>query len=91
MTASPEAMASMFGSVWTGWPRSRSGRSAVRPGPQMNCPLPAKLTVGEESREIGPGDSWYAPAGVPHGGEILGEEEAVFRSEEHTSELQSQA
>ncbi len=21
---------------------------------------------------------WYAPAGVPHGGEILGEEEAVF-------------
>ena len=37
-----------------------------------------RLTVGEESREIGPGDGWYAPAGVPHGGEILGEEEAVF-------------
>ncbi len=32
-----------------------------------------RLTVGEESREIGPGDGWYAPAGVPHGGEILGE------------------
>ncbi len=37
-----------------------------------------RLTVGEETREIGPGDGWYAPADVPHGGEILGEEEAVF-------------
>ena len=37
-----------------------------------------RLTVGEETREIGPGDGWYAPADVPHGGEILGEEDAVF-------------
>lgn len=37
-----------------------------------------RLTVGEETREIGPGDGWYAPADVPHGGEVLGEEEAVF-------------
>lgn len=37
-----------------------------------------RLTVGEETREIGPGDGWYAPANVPHGGEVLGEEEAVF-------------
>lgn len=37
-----------------------------------------RLTVGEETREIGPGDGWYAPAGVPHGGDILGKEKAVF-------------
>ena len=36
------------------------------------------LTVGDETREIGPGDGWYAPGGVPHGGEVLGDEEAVF-------------
>lgn len=36
------------------------------------------LTVGEETREIGPGDGWYAPGGVPHGGEVLGDEPAVF-------------
>ncbi len=36
------------------------------------------LRVGEETREIGPGDCWYAPGGVPHGGEILGDEPAVF-------------
>ena len=24
-----------------------------------------RLTVGEETREIGPGDGWYAPGGVP--------------------------
>lgn len=36
------------------------------------------LTVGDETREIGPGDGWYAPAGVAHGGEVLGDEQAVF-------------
>ena len=36
------------------------------------------LTVGEETREIGPGDGWYAPGGVPHGGVVLGDEPAVF-------------
>jgi quercetin dioxygenase-like cupin family protein len=36
------------------------------------------LTVGDETREIGPGDGWYAPGGVPHGGEVLGDESAVF-------------
>jgi len=36
------------------------------------------LTVGDETREIGPGDGWYAPGGVEHGGEILGDEPAVF-------------
>ena len=36
------------------------------------------LTVGTETREIGPGDSWYAPGGVVHGGKVLGDEPAVF-------------
>ena len=36
------------------------------------------LTVGIETREIGPGDGWYAPGGVAHGGEVLGDEPAVF-------------
>ena len=37
-----------------------------------------RLTVGDEVREIGPGDMWYAPANVEHGGEILGDESVVF-------------
>ena len=36
------------------------------------------LTVGDETREIGPGDCWYAASNVPHGGQIMGEQEAVF-------------
>ncbi len=36
------------------------------------------LRVGDETREIGPGDGWYAPADVPHGGEVLGGDPAVF-------------
>ena len=28
--------------------------------------------------EIGPGDGWYAAANVLHGGEIIGDEAAVF-------------
>ena len=37
-----------------------------------------RLTVGDETREIGPGDGWYAPGDVPHGGVVLGDEPAVF-------------
>ena len=37
-----------------------------------------RLTVGDEVRDIGPGDMWYAPADVKHGGEILGDEPVVF-------------
>ena len=36
------------------------------------------LTVGDETREIGPGDGWYAASNVPHGGQIIGGEKAVF-------------
>lgn len=37
-----------------------------------------RLTVGDEVREVGPGDMWVAPANVPHGGEILGDEPLIF-------------
>ena len=37
-----------------------------------------RLTVGDEISEIGPGDMWYAPGNVVHGGEILGDEPVVF-------------
>ena len=37
-----------------------------------------RLTVGDETREIGPGDGWYTAANVLHGGEIIGDETAVF-------------
>ncbi len=37
-----------------------------------------RLTVGDEVREVGPGDMWFAPANVPHGGEILGDEPVIF-------------
>ena len=37
-----------------------------------------RLTVGDEVEEIGPGDMWYAPANVLHGGELLDEDPVVF-------------
>ena len=37
-----------------------------------------KLTVGEEVREVGPGDMWHSSADVPHGGDILGNEPVIF-------------
>lgn len=37
-----------------------------------------RLTVGDETREIGPGDVWHAPAHVVHGGELLGDGAVVF-------------
>ena len=37
-----------------------------------------RLTVGEETREVQAGDAWFAPPDVPHGGEILGDDDAVF-------------
>ncbi len=37
-----------------------------------------RLTVGDDIREVGPGDMWYAPANVAHGGEVLGSEPVVF-------------
>ncbi len=37
-----------------------------------------RLTVGEEVREVGPGDMWFAPPDMIHGGEILGDEKVIF-------------
>ena len=37
-----------------------------------------RLTVGDDVREVGPGDMWYAAADVPHGGDILGDETVIF-------------
>jgi len=37
-----------------------------------------KLTVGDETREIGAGEMWHAPSNVVHGGELLGDEPVVF-------------
>ena len=37
-----------------------------------------RLTVGDEVREVGAGDMWFAPSDVPHGGEILPDEPVVF-------------
>jgi unsaturated pyranuronate lyase len=34
-----------------------------------------RLTIGGETRDVGPGDSWSIPGGVPHGAETL--EDAV--------------
>jgi quercetin dioxygenase-like cupin family protein len=36
-----------------------------------------RLTIGEETREVGPGDSWSIPGGVPHGAETLEDSVAV--------------
>ncbi len=37
-----------------------------------------KLTVGDDTREIGPGEMWHAPSNVVHGGELVGDEPVVF-------------
>jgi quercetin dioxygenase-like cupin family protein len=37
-----------------------------------------RLTVGAETREVGPGDMWFVPAHMPHGGDILGTEPVIF-------------
>ena len=37
-----------------------------------------RLTVGEETREVGPGDMWFVPSDMAHGGEILSEEPVIF-------------
>ena len=37
-----------------------------------------RLSVGNETRDVGPGDMWFVPAGMPHGGEILGDEPVIF-------------
>ena len=47
-------------------------------GKHKSRSLGMRLTVGDEVREVGPGDMLHAPSGVPHGGEILGDEPVIF-------------
>ena len=37
-----------------------------------------RLRVGDEEREVGPGDIWHVPPNVVHGGDILGDEPVIF-------------
>ena len=37
-----------------------------------------RLTVGDLTRDIAAGDIWFAPGGVVHGGDVIGNEAAVF-------------
>ena len=37
-----------------------------------------ELFVGDEKKEVGPGDMWYAPPNVVHGGKLLGDEPVIF-------------
>ena len=37
-----------------------------------------RLVVGSEVREVGPGDMWFVPSDMPHGGETLGDEPLIF-------------
>ncbi len=37
-----------------------------------------RLIVGDEVQEIGPGDMWYVPSDVRHGGQCLGDEPVIF-------------
>ncbi len=36
-----------------------------------------RLTIGAETHDVGPGDSWSIPGGVPHGAEVLEDAVAV--------------
>jgi len=37
-----------------------------------------RLMVGDGEKMVGPGDIWYVPPNVVHGGDILGDEPVVF-------------
>ena len=37
-----------------------------------------RLTVGDQQKEVAPGDIWYVPPNVVHGGELLGDEPVIF-------------
>ena len=37
-----------------------------------------RLLVGDHEKQVGPGDIWHVPPNVVHGGEILGDEPAIF-------------
>ena len=66
--------------IWARYEPGASYTLHTHPHEQFSVLLQGRLrlTVGDEVRNIGPGDMWYAPANVVHGGELLGEEAVVF-------------
>ena len=66
--------------VWAKYEPGASYTMHSHPHEQFSVLLQGRLrlTVGDEVRDIGPGDTWYAPANVAHGGEILGDDAVVF-------------
>ena len=66
--------------VWAKFEPGGTYQLHSHPHEQMSVMVSGRmrLKVGDEVRDIGPGDMWYAPANVQHGGEILGEEPVVF-------------
>ena len=66
--------------VWARYEPGTSYKLHSHPHEQFSVLLKGRLrlTVGEEVRDIGPGDMWHAPANVAHGGELLGDEPVVF-------------
>jgi len=65
------------------WARYEPGVPYVlhsHPHEQFSFMLSGKmnLTVGNLTKEISEGDMWHAPPNVIHGGEVLGDEPAIF-------------
>ena len=66
--------------IWARFEPGSTYRLHSHPHEQFSVLLQGRmrLTVGDEVREVGPGDVWHAPANVVHGGELLGDEAVVF-------------
>ena len=66
--------------VWARFDPGGTYEHHSHPHEQMSVMISGRmrLTVGDEVRDIGPGDVWFVPAHVQHGGELLGDEPVVF-------------
>ena len=66
--------------IWAKFEPDGSYAMHTHPYEQISVVLQGRmrLTVGDEVRDVGPGDMWYAPANVAHGGEFLGDQAVVF-------------
>ena len=66
--------------LWARYEQGSKYRMHSHPYEQMSVVIQGrmKLTVGEEVKEVGPGDMWHALPNIPHGGEILGDEAVIF-------------
>ena len=54
------------------------GRSRLSDGWPLSGRLPNTTAIEGQGVMTRPGDIWFAPAGVLHGGEVIGGEAAVF-------------